>query len=131
VAAYLNTGLLLLGVFLVIGFAALGMFPNYYTFSQEITVRYQGKLTGTLGCICWLAMSLLQEVVGDSVERTHSYTTSVALAGVAPLLAVAVLLLFWGKTVVGPSPAVHVDADLAPKLHTDAIQSSAAVGVQK
>jgi ACS family hexuronate transporter-like MFS transporter len=131
VAAYLNTGLLLLGVFLVIGFAALGMFPNYYTFSQEITVRHQGKLTGALGCICWLAMSLLQEVVGDSVERTHSYTTSVALAGVAPLLAVVVLLLFWGKTVVGPSPAVHVDADLALKLHTDAIQSTATVGVQK
>ena len=131
VAAVVPSGLVLLGLFLVIGFAALGLFPNYYSFSQELTVRHQGKLTGALGCICWLAMSLLHEVVGDSIERTHSYTTSVAVAGLVPLLAVAALILFWGKTLVTPSPAMRDTTDLAPKLRTEAIQSSAAVGVQK
>jgi len=131
VTAFLQAGPLLLGLFLVIGFAALGMFPNYYTFSQELTLRHQGKLTGALGCICWLAMSLLHEVVGDAVERTHSYTTSIVGAGLAPLIAVAALLFFWGKTVATAAPAVPFEAGLAPKLHSEAIQSSAAVGVQK
>jgi sugar phosphate permease len=131
VAAYLQAGPLLLGLLLLIGFASLGLFPNYYTFSQELTQRHQGKLTGALGCTCWLAMSLLHEVVGDSIERTHSYSTSVALAGVAPLLAVAAMLVFWGTTVVTAPTTVRVVDDLAPRMHTEAIQSSAAVGIQK
>jgi MFS transporter, ACS family, hexuronate transporter len=131
VAANLPAGPLLLGSFLVIGFAALGLFPNYYSFTQELTTRHQGKLTGALGCICWLAMSLLHEVVGDSIERTGSYTTSVAVAGLAPLLAVAALALFWGKTVVAASQLVSVEGGFAPKLNGEAIQPSVALGVQK
>jgi ACS family hexuronate transporter-like MFS transporter len=97
-AAFLPTGPLLLGVLLLIGFAALGLFPNYYSFSQELTVRHQGKLTGALGCICWLAMYLLHELAGESIKETGSYSQGVALAGLAPLVGVAALLLLWGKT---------------------------------
>jgi hypothetical protein len=96
-AAFLPDGPLLLGILLLIGFAALGLFPNYYSFSQEITVRYQGLVTGALGCICWLSMSLLHEVVGDSIKRTGSYSQGMALAGLFPLLGLAVLVLFWGR----------------------------------
>ena len=131
VAANLPAGPLLLGLFLIIGFAALGMFPNYYSFSQELTVRHQGKLTGALGCVCWLAMSLLHEVVGDSIERTGSYTTSVAVAGLAPLLAVAALVLFWGRNALTTSRFVSAEGSFTPKLNGEAIQPSASIGVQK
>jgi ACS family hexuronate transporter-like MFS transporter len=131
VAAYLPAGPLLLGVFLVIGFAALGLFPNYYSFSQELTVRHQGKLTGALGCICWLSMSLLHEVVGDSIVRTGSYSEGVAAAGLLPLLAVAALLLFWGKTAVTKPPPADVDLGPLPPAHPEAVQPSAAVVLQK
>lgn len=94
--AFLPAGPLLLGLLLVIGFAALGLFPNYYSFSQEITVQYQGKVTGSLGCTCWLSMSLLHELVGDSIQRTGSYSQAMALAGLLPLIGVAALVLFWG-----------------------------------
>jgi MFS transporter, ACS family, hexuronate transporter len=130
-AAYMPAGPLLLGVFLLIGFAALGLFPNYYSFSQELTVRHQGKLTGALGCICWLSMSLLHEVVGDSIVRTGSYSEGVAAAGLIPLLAVAVLVLFWGKTACTKPPALKVDLTPLPKLHPEALQPSAALGLQK
>ena len=118
-AAVLPRGWLLLAVLLVIGFACLGLLPNYYSFSQELTTRHQGKLTGALSCICWMFMSLLQEVVGDVVQRTGSYTEGVAFAGLPPLLGVVALLLFWGK----PSKAeVHAPAEeTAPRKHAEGI----------
>jgi ACS family hexuronate transporter-like MFS transporter len=96
-AAQLPQGWPLLGMLLIIGFAALGLFPNYYSFSQEITVRHQGKVTGALGCINWLAMALLHETVGESIKQTHSYSQGVALAGLVPLVGFAALILFWGR----------------------------------
>jgi ACS family hexuronate transporter-like MFS transporter len=96
-AALLPTGPLLLAVLLIIGFGALGLFPNYYSFSQELTVRHQGKVTGVLGCSCWLAMALLHELVGKSIKRTGSYTMGVALAGLPPLVGFGVLICFWGS----------------------------------
>ncbi len=96
-AAFLPPGPMLLGVLLVIGFGALGLFPNYYSFSQGLTSRHQGKLTGALGCTCWLAMSPVHEAVGDVVKETGSYSAGMATAGFAPLVAVAALILFWGK----------------------------------
>ncbi|HKI32324.1 MAG TPA: MFS transporter [Gemmataceae bacterium] len=96
--ALLGRGPLLLGLLLVIGFAALGLFPLYYSFSQELTTRHQGKLTGALGCINWLAMYLLQAAVGELVKARGSYSLGVALAGLAPLVGVAALVLFWGRT---------------------------------
>jgi ACS family hexuronate transporter-like MFS transporter len=97
-AAVLPKGDLLLGVLLVVGFAALGLFPVYYSFSQELTTRHQGKLTGSIGCINWLVMYLLQAAVGEYVKQTGSYSLGVAAAGLAPLVGLAALLLLWGKT---------------------------------
>ena len=37
-----------LGVLLLIGFSCAGLFPNYYSFTQELTVQHQGKLDGRL-----------------------------------------------------------------------------------
>jgi MFS transporter, ACS family, hexuronate transporter len=97
-AALLPAGPLLLATLLVIGFGALGVFPNYYSFSQELTVRHQGKVTGALGCCCWLAMAGLHEVVGNLVKSTGSYKLGVALAGLGPLVGFLALVLLWGRT---------------------------------
>jgi ACS family hexuronate transporter-like MFS transporter len=95
IVAALPAGLLLLGILLVIGFAALGLFPVYYSFSQDLTVQHQGKVTGALGCINWLAMALLHELVGESIKRTGNYSEGLALAGLTPLLGFVVLFLAW------------------------------------
>jgi MFS transporter, ACS family, hexuronate transporter len=126
-AAFLPTGPLLLGVLLLIGFYALGLFPNYYSFSQELTVRHQGKLTGSLGCICWLAMYLLHELAGESIKQTGSFSQGVALAGLAPLVGVAALLLLWGKT-PRQEPAAGA-ADKTPA--ADGLAAPVAVETQK
>src|SRR5207253_2188084 len=88
IVAFLDRGSLLLGLLLVVGFGSLALFPNYYSFAQELTTRDQGKVTGALGCMCWLAVAPLQEAVGDTAAKTGSYALGMTLAGCAPLLGV-------------------------------------------
>ncbi len=107
--AVLPAGPLLIGLLLVIGMGSLGVFPVYYAFSQELTVRHQGKVTGSLGCICWLSMALLHALVGNVVQQTQSYSLALALVGLAPLAGCAALFLAW-KPEAGlrlPEPAVE------------------------
>jgi ACS family hexuronate transporter-like MFS transporter len=119
----LPAGPLLLATLLVIGFASLALFPIYYSFSQDLTVRHQGKVTGALGCINWLAMALLHELVGDSIRRTGNYAEGLALAGLAPLAGFAVLMLLWRQA--PPAPVVP-PADAAPAPPDERVQASAA-----
>ena len=97
VAAMLPQGPWLLGILVVIGFGALGLFPVYYSLSQELTVRHQGKITGTLGCITWLVSAGMHKLVGLWLDKTKDYSLVVALAGLAPLIAFVGLALFWGN----------------------------------
>jgi ACS family hexuronate transporter-like MFS transporter len=97
VVAFLPRGPLLFGLFLVLGFGALGVFPVYYSLSQDLTVRYQGKLTGTLGCSTWLASAVMHPLVGRWIDRTHDYATAVAVAGVFPMIGLVTLVLLWGR----------------------------------
>lgn len=111
-AALLPRGPVLLAALLVVGFGALGLFPHYYSLSQELTTRHQGKLTGALGCSCWLAMAPVHETVGDVVKQTGSYSLGMTVAGLAPLLGLGVLLLFWGQR--KPAPAQGPVLELSP-----------------
>lgn len=107
VAAVQPAGPVLIGLLLLIGFGILGVFPCYYSLTQELTTRHQGKVTGALGFTCWMSLALLHELVGNYVERTGSYEMGVRLAGLAPLVGLAALLLLWGQTpaaVAQPEP---------------------------
>jgi ACS family hexuronate transporter-like MFS transporter len=95
---FLTEGWLVVGVLLPIGLGSLGMFPCYYSFSQDLTVRNQGKVTGTLGACCWCAMALWQIGIGHWVDYTKSYTLPFIISGLVPLIGFTVLLLFWGPT---------------------------------
>jgi ACS family hexuronate transporter-like MFS transporter len=98
VASSLPKGPLLLATLLVIGFGALGLFPNYYSFAQELSVRHQGKVTGSLGFITWVVSAEMQERVGKVIDRTHSYSEGIFWIGLTPLLGLAAMLLLWGRT---------------------------------
>jgi ACS family hexuronate transporter-like MFS transporter len=100
VAAYSPAGPATLGLLLLIGFGSLGLFPVYYSLGQELTVRHQGKLTGVLGFSTWVASAVMHPLVGRWLDETGNWSLVLALAGLAPLLGLAALLLLWrgGRT---------------------------------
>ncbi|NLY02650.1 MAG: MFS transporter [Rhodopirellula sp.] len=97
VASLLDHGPLLLLMLLLIGFGSLGLFPNYYSLTQEISRRHQGKITGALGFITWVATAEMQQLVGQYVDRTQSYAAGIFWAGLAPAVAFLALCLLWGR----------------------------------
>jgi len=94
-AALLSRGPLLLGLLLLIGAGALGLFPNYYAFGQEISMKHQGLVVGSLATFAWLATGLMQNFIGLTIQATGSYVESMTLMGMAPFFAFLVLWLFW------------------------------------
>lgn len=105
--ALLSSGPLLLVLLLVIGAGALGLFPNHYSFTQELSMTHQGKITGALGAIAWAGTSPLQRVAGQSIDATHSYAAAIMVAGVMPLAALIGLLLLWDKPAATQAPRTN------------------------
>lgn len=97
VVALLPKGPLLLALLLVIGASALGLFPNYYAFGQEITKAHQGLVAGTLGTFTWFVTGYMQDWVGKTIKETGEYANSMMLMSLAPLLGCSALWLFWDK----------------------------------
>ncbi|NUQ66344.1 MAG: MFS transporter, partial [Pirellulales bacterium] len=97
IASALDRGPLLLLVLLLIGFGSLGLFPNYYSLTQDISRRHQGKVTGALSFVTWIATAEMQQIVGQYVDRTHSYAGGIFWAGLMPVAAFAALALLWKR----------------------------------
>jgi ACS family hexuronate transporter-like MFS transporter len=95
--AFLPKGPLLLGMLLLVAFGALGLFPCYYSFTQELSVRNMGKVTGLLSFFAWAIPSPLQWLFGKYVKQTGSYDLGIALVGWAPLLSFVILVLLWNR----------------------------------
>lgn len=90
---------LLLAVLLVAGAGALGVFPIYHAFTQDISRQHQGKVTGIAGVAAWVLTPLAQQMFGRHVDATQSFDQGLAMAGCLPLLAFVVLMLFWPRTI--------------------------------
>jgi ACS family hexuronate transporter-like MFS transporter len=104
-------GLLLFGVLLLVGVGSLAQFPVYYSLSQELTVRNQGKLTGGLGFCTWTVTAFMHPMVGSWLDQTKSemgvadYRTAITLFGLVPLLGLLALVTLWGKDRSDEAPA--------------------------
>jgi ACS family hexuronate transporter-like MFS transporter len=128
--SYLPPGPLLLGLLLVVGFGALGVFPAYYSFSQELTVKHQGKLTGMLGFLCWTSLAGWQVVIGHVVEYTKSYRVCMILSGLFPLVGFVALAVLWGKDEPRAAEAIMEpvpDLDGSPAEPSTGVRAAGAV----
>jgi MFS transporter, ACS family, hexuronate transporter len=94
---WLGKGWLLLAVLALAGAGALGVFPIYHAFTQDISGEHQGKITGLAGVVTWLVAGQMQSLFGRLADRTGSFDLGLALASLLPVLAVIPLWLFWNK----------------------------------
>ncbi len=104
VAVHLGPGWPLLLVLCLIGFGTLGLFPCEYSFSQELTTRHQGKVSGLLGVFAWIVPAPLQPVIGRHIDAvkaaegaTHAYDLPFTLVALAPLAGFLVLIALWNR----------------------------------
>ncbi len=106
VVAFLPTGPILLTMLLIVAAGTLGFYPNYYSFTQELSRTHQGKISGSLGTIAWAGSALMQWLVGLSIDYFGSYAAGIVMAGSVPLFACAALWLLWPQRPHSSEPEV-------------------------
>jgi MFS transporter, ACS family, hexuronate transporter len=94
-AAFLPQGWPLLGVLLLVGAGSLGVFPCYYSFSQEMSVTHLGRVSGLLSFLGWLMSSPTQKLFGRVVDQTKSYDLNIAILGWSPFVGLVIFWLLW------------------------------------
>lgn len=94
-ASVLPLGWALYGVLLLVAAGSLGLFPCYYSMSQDLSSRNMGKAAGVLSAVGWLTASPLQKLFGFVVDRTGRFDEGLAIVGLAPLLGFFCLLVIW------------------------------------
>jgi ACS family hexuronate transporter-like MFS transporter len=94
---WLGQGWPLLFVLALGGAGALGVFPIYHAFTQDISGQHQGKITGMAGVVTWIVTGQMQHLFGWLADHTGSFDLGLALAASLPVLAVLPLCLFWNK----------------------------------
>jgi len=97
IAANLPLGWGLYSVLLIVAAGSLGLFPVYYSLSQETSERHMGKTIGLLGALAWLVSSPVQKLFGRVVDETHSFDAGLAWAGLAPFIALIMLTILWPR----------------------------------
>jgi ACS family hexuronate transporter-like MFS transporter len=95
VAANLPAGWLLLVILLLVSAGGLGLFPIYYSLSQDLSTRRQGMVTGLFGATTWIISSTMQPLIGRSIDKTHSYAAGLFWMGMMPLIGCLVFAWLW------------------------------------
>jgi MFS transporter, ACS family, hexuronate transporter len=95
VASMLPASALFLAVLLVIAFGSLGLFPTYYAFTQELSARRMGNVTGVLSFLTWMAHAIVQEPIGRWIDRTGLFSRVMFVAGLTPLVGFLAMLVLW------------------------------------
>jgi ACS family hexuronate transporter-like MFS transporter len=67
---WLGRGPWLMAVLLAIAAGALGVFPLYHTFTQDLSEHHQGKITGAAGVAAWILPAKAQLLFGISADLT-------------------------------------------------------------
>lgn len=92
---WIQGGPLLLGILLLAGAGALGMFPLYYSFSQDVSRDHLGKVVSFATPIAWIASSRAQSDFGRLADQTGRFDIGLMLVGMLPIIPLIALWAFW------------------------------------
>jgi len=103
-AAFLPRGPLLLGALLVVAFGGLGSYAAYYSLTQDLSMKHQGKISGSLSTITWITTAIFHPYFGKFLDgqaiQTHGtgrYDLVIGAMGWLPLISLFVVLLLWDR----------------------------------
>jgi ACS family hexuronate transporter-like MFS transporter len=88
----------MLALLMAAGAGILGLHPLYYALAQELPARWLGVMSGLLSAGAWAVAGYVQTTLGERIEATKNYGTGFLAAGLAPAVALAVIVLFWRTT---------------------------------
>jgi nitrate/nitrite transporter NarK len=80
---------------LIGGAGLLGVFPLYYSFSQDISRHRMGLVTGLAGAMGWMISSRFQVLFGRWADLDGSYSRGMVMAALLPLVAMIAFAWFW------------------------------------
>lgn len=89
-----------LALFFVVASAAMGGFAIFFSLAQDIVPQHTAKILGVCGCVSWLVISGVTQVVGQ-LAGPGKYAELFMAIGCAPLVA-AVAGWFWPQPVAEP-----------------------------
>ena len=85
----------LVPVLMLVGAGILGLHPIYYALAQDLPARHMGVISGGLAAVTWVVVGAVQGALGAHIRATGSYDAGMTLAGLAPLLGLAALVVLW------------------------------------
>ena len=85
----------MLGILLLSGAGALGIFPIYYSFAQDVSPNHQGKVTSLSALGGWLVSSYAQPLFGKLKDQTGTYDIGIWIISLLPVIPLIALWLFW------------------------------------
>jgi len=103
---WLTGGWVLLAVLLISGAGALGIFPIYYSFAQDVSPRHLGKITSIAATAAWIASSFAQIAFGKLADATGRFDVGLMLVGLLPIIPLVALWLFWPQDTAVPNEKV-------------------------
>jgi len=93
----------LMALLMIAGAGALGVFPIYHAFTQDISGSRQGRITGIASVAAWVLPALAQRGFGWLADTTGSFKTGFVIISFLPLAATLVLAIGWGRDHPEPS----------------------------
>lgn len=82
---------------MIVGAGALGLFPIYHAFTQDISGEHQGRITGLASVAAWIVPAAIQPLFGWLADQTGSFDAGLVAAGFLPLVAGLALWLGWDE----------------------------------
>ncbi|GAC1470985.1 MAG: hypothetical protein NVSMB9_16630 [Isosphaeraceae bacterium] len=92
-------------VILLIGVMAMGtaaFMANYFSFTQEVSMRHTGLIVGILGGVGNLCAAGMSPLAGLVKDRTGSFGPIFVLVGLLPFVGLGALLIGWRKEQASP-----------------------------